>query len=75
MMGWHHQLNGHEFEQLPGDGEGPGVLQSWGHKELDTTERRNSNEHTHFILPFAYPCLSTRALGLLLQFVYCEQLC
>ena len=44
MMGRHHQLNGHEFEQLPGDGEGPGVLQYWGHKELDTTERRNSNE-------------------------------
>ena len=31
MVGWHHRLNGHEFEQSPGDGEGlgkPGVLQS-----------------------------------------------
>ena len=31
MVGWHHRLNGHEFEQIPGDGEGqgkPGVLQS-----------------------------------------------
>ena len=31
MVGWHHQLNGREFEQIPGDGEGqgkPGVLQS-----------------------------------------------
>ena len=26
MVGWHHRLNGHEFEQAPGDGEGPGSL-------------------------------------------------
>ena len=26
MVGWHHQLNGHEFEQTPGDGEGQGSL-------------------------------------------------
>ena len=40
MVGWHHQLNEHEFEQTPGDGEGQGNLaccSSWGHKELDTT--------------------------------------
>ena len=33
-----HQLNGHEFEQIPGDSEGQGSLvccSSWGHKELD----------------------------------------
>ena len=34
MVGWHHRLNGHEFEQAPGDGEGqggkPGMLQSMG---------------------------------------------
>ena len=33
MVGWHHQVNGHEFEQTPGDSEGPGkpgVLQSTG---------------------------------------------
>ena len=41
MVGWHHQLNGHEFEQIPGDGEGQGSLSCfspWGHKELDATE-------------------------------------
>ena len=41
MVGWHHQLNGHEFEQTPGDSEGQGSLvgcSPWGHKELDTTE-------------------------------------
>ena len=36
MVGWHHQLNGHEFEQTPRDGEEqtgkPGVLQSMGHR-------------------------------------------
>ena len=45
MVGW-HQLNGPEFEQIMGDGEGQGSLASyslWGHKELDTTERLNNN--------------------------------
>ena len=44
IVGWHHQLNGHEFEQTPGVGDGQGVLaccDSWGWKELDTTERLN----------------------------------
>ena len=36
--GWHQQLNGHEFEQAPGDSEGQGSLAcSWGHKESDMT--------------------------------------
>ena len=46
MVGWHHQLNGHEFEQAPGDGEGQGSLaccSPWGHKELGTTEQLNNN--------------------------------
>ena len=46
MIGWHHQVNGHEFEQTPGDGEGQGSLACcslWGHKESDTTERLNNN--------------------------------
>ena len=41
MVGWHHQLNGHEFEQALGDGEGQGSLACchlWGRKELDTSE-------------------------------------
>ena len=45
MVGWHHQLNGHEFEQAleVGDGQGTLVCSSpWGHKESDTTERLNS---------------------------------
>ena len=41
MVGWHYQLNGHEFEQAPGDIEGQGSLaccSPWGHKELEMTE-------------------------------------
>ena len=44
MVGWHHRVNGHEFEQAPGVGEGQGSLECcspWGHKESDTTERLN----------------------------------
>ena len=42
MAGWHHRLDGHEFEWTPGVGDGQGGLvccDSWGRKELDTTER------------------------------------
>ena len=47
MVGWHYQLNGHEFEQAPGDGEGQGILaccRPWGCKQLDTKEGLNNNE-------------------------------
>ena len=33
MVGWHHRLNGHEFEQTPGDSEGQGSLACWGGEE------------------------------------------
>ena len=42
MVGWHHRLDGHEFEQALEVGEGQGSLacfSSWGHKELDMTEQ------------------------------------
>ena len=38
MVGWHHQLSGHEFELALGDGEGQGSLVRWDHKESDTTK-------------------------------------
>ena len=47
MVGWHHQLNGHEFEQALGVGNRPGSLaccSPWGHKELDMTEQLNWTE-------------------------------
>ena len=48
MVGWHHQLDGYEFEQALGDGEGQGSLVScspWGFKELDTTEQLNNRNN------------------------------
>ena len=47
MVGCHHQLNGHEFEQTLGFGDGQGGLaccSPWGHKELDVTEQLNNNK-------------------------------
>ena len=45
MVEWHHRLDGHEFEQAPGDGEGRGSLafcSPWGRRESDTAERLNN---------------------------------
>ena len=47
IVGWHHGLNGHEFEQTLGDSEGQGSLACCsprGHKELNVTEQLNSNK-------------------------------
>ena len=55
IVGWYHWLYGHEFEQTPGDGEGQGSLawySPWSHKESDTTQGLNNNNHTVVI-----PCL------------------
>ena len=44
MVGWHHQLDAHEFEKALGDGDGQRGLaccSPWGFKELDKTERLN----------------------------------
>ena len=50
MVGWHHQLNGHELGQTPGDGEGQEVLECcspWGLKEEDMTRQLNNNSLKH----------------------------
>ena len=47
-VGWHHRLNGHEFQQALGDSEGRGSLaccSPWGHKELDKTYRPNKDNY------------------------------
>ena len=62
MVGWHHQLNGHEFEQAPEDGEGqgsPACSSPWVHNDLDTTERLNNNQ--------AYPSLFSREIFFVLK--------
>ena len=50
MVGWHHRLDGRGFGWTLGVGDGQGGLaccSSWGHKELDTTERLNWTELIH----------------------------
>ena len=57
MVGWYHQLDGHEFEQARGVGDGQGGLaccSAWGHKESDTTERLNWTELSILALRFSY---------------------
>ena len=54
MVGWHHRLNGLEFEQTPGDREGQGSLvccSPWSRKELDTTKQMNNNIATEQASP------------------------
>ena len=44
MARWHHQLDGYEFEQVPGVGDGQrrlGCCSPWGRKESDSTEQLN----------------------------------
>ena len=53
MIGWHHRLNRHEFEQTPGDSEGQRSLahySPWGHKESNTTLQPNNNSNKVKIL-------------------------
>ena len=77
MVGWHHRLNGHEFEQAPGVGDGPGGLacyNPWGRKELDMTDWLNWTElkdqrpllHCTFSKPY---CLLNCSLFLCLPFL------
>ena len=55
MVGWYHQLDGHEFEQAPGVGDGQGSLaccSPWGHKKLNTTAWLNWTDTVFWIMPF-----------------------
>ena len=56
MVGWHHRLTGHEFEQILGDSEGQGSLACYslrGHKELDRTGRLENSHSEKGRVPFA----------------------
>ena len=57
MIGWHHQLNRHEFEQAPGVGDERGSLvccSPWGHKESDMAERLSWTELKNYELEMDY---------------------
>ena len=67
MAGWHHWLDGHEFEQAPGVGDGQGSLaccSPWGYKELDMTEWLNWRQHIkkqrHYL---AHKCPYSQSCG------------
>ena len=68
MVGWHRWLNGHEFEQAPGDGDGQGSLTCCslrGPKESDTTERLNwteQNVNQHSVTKYV-PCWANSPKG------------
>ena len=72
MAGWQHQLDGHEFEQAPGDGDGQGSLECcspWGGKEPDMTEQLNnenskSQETLNFLLGYKQTLLQGETLSL-----------
>ena len=54
MIGWHHLLNGHEFEQTPGVGDGQGGLaycSPWGLRESDATEQLNAQMCCAVLIP------------------------
>ena len=80
MVGWHHQLNGHEFEQALEDGDGRGSLACctpWGCKESDTTEQLTNNNKKLFTrvyprnsFPPSQPVLTFKSLyGILFSLV------
>ena len=51
VVGWHHRLDGHEFEQALGVGDGQGSLvccSPWGHIELDMTELKSDDNNIDF---------------------------
>ena len=57
MDGWHHRLDGREFEWTPGVDDGQGGLaccDSWGHKKLDTTEQQNRTELNNLFYSFSF---------------------
>ena len=60
MVGWHHRLNGHEFEEALGVGDGQGGLaccSPWGRKESDMTERLNWIDSKYaFLILYICPC-------------------
>ena len=67
MAGWHHWLDGQEFEQALGVGDGQGSLMCcspWGHKESNMTERLNWTEHIY------YPVITHKEVLVLQQYTW-----
>ena len=63
MVGWHHQLNGREFKQALGDGEGQGSLvccSPWGRKQSDMTEPLNNDSGKYKVFLWFFVILQCR---------------
>ena len=70
MVGWHHQLDGHEFEQVLGVSNGQGSLERCsplGHKELDTTQPLNNNNSNNWVFVAAQALLQWWCSGFSLR--------
>ena len=66
MVGWHHRLDGHEFEQAPGVGDGQGSLaccSPWGRKEPDMTEQLNNISFLGMVWLLLLPLLEYLSMG------------
>ena len=78
MVGWHHWLNGHEFEQALGVGDGQGSLacySPWGHKELDMTEQLKEQTTTPLLSHLSRSSQNTRVGSLCyMHILYCKHL-
>ena len=75
MVGWHHQFNGHEFEQVPGDSEGQRGLawcSPWGHKESDMTEQVNNNKDLTVLISTKVKMLVTQSCPTLCDLMDCS---
>ena len=65
MVGWHHQLDGHEFEQALGVGDGQGSLvcySSWDRKELNMTQQLNNKSLSALYTPDNRPAAASTRL-------------
>ena len=74
MAGWHHRLNGCEFEWTPGVDDGQGGLEccdSWGRKELDTTEQLNWTDRLKYSFLMMYYFKSSRKFSNVNKIEYC----
>ena len=75
MVGWHHRLNGHEFEQAPGVGDWQGSLECcslWSHKELDMTEQLNWTESIQVGIFFTFFLSFTSLLFIAISKVFSD---
>ena len=73
LVGWHHRLDGYEFEQAPGVGHGQGSLvccNPWACKELDTSEQMKGTEYyLSFGLQHSIECEMVAHCGFIFNFL------